>query len=366
MKMFKKMAINIIKGILFVLDKDHRIKNDITDDIKKFTHTIDIQFKSDHNKASKVFRTVPYQLWEVRTKNNTLIAADKHIVITKNNKEKYLQDLSYDDELITETGLEKVIYIKNLNIKTHTYDLELDGDHLYYSNGILSHNTTCAAAYLLWLAMFFPDKTILICANKMTQALEIMDRIKYSYEGLESSSWIRPGVVEYNKGNVSFDNGSSIIARATTKDSGRGLSISCLFLDEYAFVPPRISTEFWTAISPVLSTGGDCIITSTPNSDEDMFAKIWFGANQKEENPDEDHKEGVGANGFYPLEFTYASHPDRDEKWAISERKKLGDQKFLQEHACLDADTRLTFKHDDIIESMTIEEMYNILRNQDV
>lgn len=145
--------------------------------------------------------------------------------------------------------------------------------------------------------------------------------------------------------------------------NGEFISKNC---DEFSFVPPRIASDFWTAISPVLSTGGDCIITSTPNSDEDMFAKIWFGANQKEENPDEDHKDGVGANGFFPLEFTYASHPERDEKWAISERKKLGDQKFLQEHACLDADTKLTFKHDDIIESMTIEEMYNILRNQDV
>ena len=229
MTFFKKIAINLIKGCLYILDKDHRIKSNITNDIKKFTHVQEVNFNSDFNKASKVFRTVPYQLWELKTETKTLIAADKHIVIDENGHQKYLMDLKIDDKIKTKDGIEKVIKIKNLNIRTHTYDLELDGDHLYYSDGILSHNTTCAAAYLLWFTMFFPDKTVLICANKLNQALEIMDRIKYGYENLDKHQWLRPGIVEYNKGTIAFDNGSSLIARATTKDAGRGLSISLLY-----------------------------------------------------------------------------------------------------------------------------------------
>jgi hypothetical protein len=87
--------------------------------------------------------------------------------------------------------------------------------------------TTCAAGYLLWRAMFVPDSTILICANKYVQALEIMDRIRYAYEQLPD--YIRAGVTEYNKGTVAFDNGSRIVSRATSPDAGRGLAISLLY-----------------------------------------------------------------------------------------------------------------------------------------
>jgi hypothetical protein len=61
------------------------------------------------------------------------------------------------------------------------------------------------------------------------------------------------------------------------------MSITLLYLDEFAFVRPTIAKEFWTSITPTLSTGGKAIITSTPNSDEDQFAYIWKGANKIED-----------------------------------------------------------------------------------
>ena len=42
--------------------------------------------------------------------------------------------------------------------------------------------TTVASAYLLWYAMFKDDATILIVANNNSQALEIMQRIRFAYE----------------------------------------------------------------------------------------------------------------------------------------------------------------------------------------
>jgi hypothetical protein len=111
-------------------------------------------------------------------------------------------------------------------VEVNTQDFNDPMNHLLYTDGILSHNTTTAAAYLLWRAMFIPDTQILIAANKFVQAMEIMDRIRYGYE--ECPNFIRAGVVEYNKGTITFDNGSRITARATTPDAGRGLSITCL------------------------------------------------------------------------------------------------------------------------------------------
>jgi hypothetical protein len=191
--------------------------------------------------------------------------------------------------------------------------------------------STTAAGYLLWYAMFVPDSTILIAAHKYLGALEIMNRIRYAYENCPDH--IRAGVTTYNKGSIDFENGSRIVAQTTTENTGRGMSLSLLFMDEFAFVRPTIATEFWTAISPTLATGGKCIITSTPNSDEDQFAQIWRGANKMFDA--HGNATEVGVNGFRPYQAHWSEHPDRDEAWADNMRAQLGEERFKREIECL-------------------------------
>jgi hypothetical protein len=103
--------------------------------------------------------------------------------------------------------------------------------------------------------------------------------------------------------------------------------------DELSFVnPPEKAREFWTALSPTLSTGGRCIITSTPNSDEDQFAEIWHAANKKFDANGIEQK--VGINGFYPFFAHWREHPDRDDAWATAERAKMHSEKFRREFEC--------------------------------
>lgn len=190
--------------------------------------------------------------------------------------------------------------------------------------------TTTAAGYLLWHAMFVPDSTILIAAHKWTGAQEIMQRIRYAYE--LCPDFIRAGVTSYNKGSIEFDNGSRIVAQATTDNTGRGMSISLLYCDEFAFVRPSVAEEFWTSISPTLATGGKAIITSTPNSDQDQFALLWKGAcNTTDEFGNETE---LGRNGFKSYTAHWSEHPDRDEKWKQEELSRIGEEKFRREHEC--------------------------------
>jgi len=192
--------------------------------------------------------------------------------------------------------------------------------------------TTCAAGYLLWYAMFHPDQTVLVAAHKYTGAQEIMQRIRYAYE--DCPDYIRCGVVSYNKQSIEFDNGSRIVAQTTTANTGRGMSISLLYCDEFAFVQPNIAEEFWTSISPTLATGGRAIITSTPNSDEDTFAMIWKEANKQFDDYGNASEDGLGINGFRPFTCSWNEHPDRDEQWAITERGRIGEEKFRREYGC--------------------------------
>jgi len=190
--------------------------------------------------------------------------------------------------------------------------------------------TTTAAGYLLWYAMFIPDATVLVAAHKFTGAQEIMSRIRYAYE--LCANHIRCGVKSYNKQSIEFDNGSRIIAQTTTETTGRGLSLSLLYADEFAFVEPNIAVEFWTSISPTLATGGKAIITSTPNSDEDQFANIWKEANHRFD--EFGNEQTLGKNGFFPFRAYWNEHPDRDEVWANEERSRIGEERFRREHDC--------------------------------
>ena len=103
--------------------------------------------------------------------------------------------------------------------------------------------------YILWYAVFHPEKTIAILANKGATAREMLSRVTLALENLPF--FLQPGCKALNKGNITFANNTKIIAAATSGSSIRGLSVNLLFLDEFAFV--ENAAEFYTSTYPVVS-----------------------------------------------------------------------------------------------------------------
>lgn len=210
-----------------------------------------------------------------------------------------------------------------------------------------------SAAYLLWFAMFNFEKTVLVASNLDKNAMEMIYRIRYMYERVPM--WLKPGLMDdgWNKHGVGFDNGSRIHSTATSVNSGRGMSISLLFLDEFAFVRDTVQQEFWTSMAPTLATGGDCIICSTPNGDVNIFAQLWTGANIPES-----YDSDVGSNGFYPIEVKWDEPPGRDEKFKQKEIAKIGEVRWMQEYECkfLSSDPLL-------VDTLTIANMTQIVKD---
>jgi len=243
-------------------------------------------------------------------------------------------------------------------VRFELYDYQIELINCYHENkysinmlGRQMGKSTCAAAYLLWYAMFIPDSTILIAAHKYTGSQEIMQRVRFMYENIPN--WIKAGATSYNKGSIDFDNGSRIVSSTTTENTGRGMSLTLVYLDEFAFVPPRIAKEFWTSLSPTLATGGKCIITSTPNQDNDQFAQIW---NEATKNYDEyGNPQKLGKNGFASIKYVWSDHPDRDDAWGDTERSKIGEERFLREHEC-----RFISADETLINSMFLANMSGI------
>jgi hypothetical protein len=80
--------------------------------------------------------------------------------------------------------------------------------------------TTTVAAYMLWKILFTENYNISILANKMMQAREILSRIQLMFEYLPR--YMQMGVKEWNKGNIELENGSKILAAATSSSAVRG------------------------------------------------------------------------------------------------------------------------------------------------
>lgn len=248
-----------------------------------------------------VMMTEEYDVWRIEFHDDSFIeCADDHILILKGWIECFAKNLQIGDRVLSKYGHSIVTAVKKTERKENMYDIEIDSDdHLYFSNDLISHNTTTAAAYFLYEVVFSRDKPFAILANKFETAKEILDRFKLMFEYLPV--YIKPGVVEWNKSSIEFSNGCKIFVSATSSSSIRGRSISTLYLDEFAHIDD--AEEFFTSTFPVISSGKNTkvIITSTPNG-LNLFYRLWSDAENKR-------------NAFNPIKFTWRDHPDRDEKW---------------------------------------------------
>lgn len=132
--------------------------------------------------------------------------------------------------------------------------------------------------------------------------------------------------------------------------------------DEFAFVPTNMAQEFWSAIQPVLSEGGDCIVTSTPRTDEDPFSQIWKGSQVLTDEFGNPTGKLTGENDFFGIKVPWWEHPTRDEEWARPFRASLGPARFAQEFECLSGGNTIEVEKNGEIKKITIDELYTDLK----
>jgi len=180
--------------------------------------------------------------------------------------------------------------------------------------------TTTAVCLILHYILFNDHKLVALLANKGDAAREILDRIKTAYEALPK--WLQQGVIEWNKGSVEFENGSKIIAAATSSSAIRGKSVSFLYIDETAFVENW--DEFFASVFPTISSGTSTkiLLTSTPNG-LNHFYKTCEGAK-------------AGKNGYEFVQVMWTDVPGRDQKWYDETLAAMDfdTEKFAQEMEC--------------------------------
>lgn len=244
-------------------------------------------------------------------------------------------DVSFSEEQVEEyikCSKDPIYFAKYIKIITldegvtdfKMYDFQEDMIRTFYNNRFTIMKcprqvgkTTTTVAFLLWTILFQDSQTVAVLANRGETARGILGKLQLAYENLPM--WLQQGVVEWNKGRVELENGSVIIASSTSSSAARSGSFNIVFLDEFAFVPSNIATDFFTSVYPVITAGTKTkiIIVSTPNG-MNLFYKIWTDAINKK-------------NNYTPFEVHWSMVPGRDEAWKEETIRNTSEHQFKQE-----------------------------------
>ena len=183
-----------------------------------------------------------------------------------------------------------------------------------------SGKSTTIIAYLLHQVIFNDNINVAILANKSTTARDLLGRLQLAYENLPT--FLQQGVLNWNKGSLELENGSKLLAAATSSSAIRGGSFNIIFLDEFAFIPANISEQFFSSVYPTISSGkkSKVLIVSTPHG-MNMFYKLWNDAENKR-------------NDYVPIEVHWTEVPGRDDKWKEETIRNTSEAQFATEFEC--------------------------------
>ena len=178
--------------------------------------------------------------------------------------------------------------------------------------------TTTIAAFFAWYLCFHTDRNLAILANKEKTAIEIVDKVTQVFRGLPF--FLKPGILSGGKTGMQLDNGCQLLSQATTTTAQIGFTIHVLYADEFAHIAPNIVGPFWRSVYPTLASSeiSQCIISSTPAGQGNLFYEIWDSAVK-------------GKNTFKFKRVDYWQVPEHDEEWANTIRANFSDEYFAQE-----------------------------------
>ena len=278
--------------------------------------------------------------------NSNLKASGVPLNFTKDEIEEYLK--CADDPIYFIENYCKIVTLDHGLQPFKLYDCQKNKVKIIHNNrkvilmeGRQQGKTTTSAAYILWYTLFQESKTVAILANKATAAREVLHRYQIMYENLPT--WLQQGVSTWNKGDIALENGSIVFTAATSASGIRGKSVNLLYVDEAAIIPNNVAEQFFTSVYPTISAGETTkiLLSSTPLG-YNHFWKFWNDAENDR-------------NGFVNLFIPYWEIPGRDDKWADTQRKLLGELKYNQEVLCNFLGSSLTLIASDAIAQMSAD-----------
>lgn len=208
-------------------------------------------------------------------------------------------------------GGENVVVSIEKTIEKECFDISVNKNENYFIEGLLSHNTglsVITAGFVAWTLLFKIDQKILIVANDQSGAVRFLETVKQYFQFLPKFIYDpeKVGVKDNDKffsiinpeGKINFAK-----AVASSKNAGRGESLTMLILDETAFI--EHADDIWMAAGLALSaTQGKCIMISTPQGTNNVYHKTWTLAKKAEATGEFDPKKH-----FKTFQIHWTEHP---------------------------------------------------------
>ena len=156
-----------------------------------------------------------------------------------------------DDPVYFASNYVKIVTLDHGLQPMNPYDFQKDiiekavkGRRLIVKTARQNGKSTTCAVFLCHYIIFNDNKTCAILANKAATAREILSRVQLVYEHLPK--WLQHGVTEWNKGSFQLENGSRILASATSSSAIRGFSINCVSEETNITVRDKYTGEIKT------------------------------------------------------------------------------------------------------------------------
>jgi hypothetical protein len=136
------------------------------------------------SQVTHVCKTRPLPVWRIETRDSVLECADYHLVhlIIRPDSERggfyHVRDLVVGDLLETETKWSAVTSVEFTGRYEELYDIRVDNEnHWYYTNGILSHNSTGIGVAELFKFHLIKDYKALYLAPMKDHVKTFADRL---------------------------------------------------------------------------------------------------------------------------------------------------------------------------------------------
>jgi DNA repair exonuclease SbcCD ATPase subunit len=133
------------------IENMHTISNTVN---RKFIDSVDlsnleIATDTGWQPITSIHKTIPYTVWKIKTSSGKFLeCADNHILFDSEYNEIFVKDLiKNQSKVLTVNGAELVTDVVEQSHSENMFDLTVDSkDHRFYTNNILSHNTTIVNA----------------------------------------------------------------------------------------------------------------------------------------------------------------------------------------------------------------------------
>ncbi len=179
-------------------------------------------------------------------------------------------------------------------------------------NGLLLHKlvlllkarqlgeTTIVLAFALWQAIFWPNRTILLFSKDLKSSKDLILRLRMMARQLPR--WLCPAIVDENKDQLSFINGSRFISFASNTSGGDSFTAQLAIVDEADLVHDL--GLLLSGVKPTISAGGQLILLSRPDKSEpeSLFKRLFKSSL-------------AGENNYWSKFLPWNSRPGRDQAW---------------------------------------------------